>query len=137
MLGCQMADTGKSTAVTVELLQNIMAAFNSRDVPAIIGYFAEDATFFMASGTEPGGRRVHGKAAISKVLADRFVLIPDMHWASIDDFVSGTKAVSTWRVTGTLPDGGRLDANGCDIWEFRDGLVFNKDTYWKIINPQN
>ena len=22
---------------------------------------------------------------------------------------------------------------GCDLWEFRDGFVTKKDTYWKII----
>ena len=132
-----MSEAAKPKSLTVELLQDIMAAFNRRDVPAIANYFAEDATFFMSSGTDPAGRRVHGKSAIAKVLADRFVIIPDMHWASIDDFVSGSKAVSTWRVTGTLPDGQRLDANGCDIWEFRGGLVFNKDTYWKIVAPQS
>lgn len=132
-----MAEADKSEAVTLELLQDIIAAFNRRDVPAIVSYFAEDATFFMSSGADAVGRRVHGKETIAKVLADRFVTIPDMHWASIDDFVSGTKAVSTWRVTGTLPGGQRLDANGCDIWEFRDGLVFNKDTYWKIVTPQS
>src|SRR5690242_20142873 len=98
-----MSDGEHSDEVTVELLQDIIAAFNRRDVPAIVNHFAEDATFFMSSGPEVTGRRVH--AAIAKVLADRFVTIPDMHWASIDDFVSGAKAVSTWRVTGTLSDG--------------------------------
>jgi ketosteroid isomerase-like protein len=132
-----MSDMEQSDEVTVELLQDIIAAFNRRDVPAVVSYFAEDATFFMSSGAEVTGRRVHGKAAIAKVLADRFVTIPDMHWASIDDFVSGSKAVSTWRVTGTLSDGSRLNANGCDIWEFRGNLVLNKDTYWKIVTPKN
>lgn len=131
-----MAEADQSRPVTIGLLQEIVAAFNRRDVPAIVNHFADDATFFMASGDDACGCRVHGKAAIAKVLTDRFVTIPDMHWASIDDFASGPKAVSTWRVTGTLPDGQRLDANGCDIWEFKDGLVFNKDTYWKIVTPK-
>ncbi len=34
------------------------------------------------------------------------------------------------RVQGTLPDGGRLDCLGCDLWEFRGGKVLQKDTYY-------
>jgi hypothetical protein len=26
-----------------------------------------------------------------------------------------------------------LNYKGCDLWEFRDGLVYNKDTFWKIV----
>jgi len=24
---------------------------------------------------------------------------------------------------------------GCDHWEFRDGKVMRKDSYWKIVEP--
>jgi len=60
-----------TTGPSIELLLQINAAFNSRDVDRILGFFAEDATFLMARGPEPCGRRVRGKAAIGKVLADR------------------------------------------------------------------
>lgn len=120
-------------AVTIELMEEIMAAFNSRDADRIVSYFAEDCTFMMASGPEEGGRTVKGKAALHKVLADRFKIIPDMRWDPIYDHVYGNHAVSAWTVRGSLPDGTQLNARGCDLWEFRDGLAFNKDTYWKIV----
>jgi len=25
---------------------------------------------------------------------------------------------------------------GCDHWEFRDGKVVRKDSYWKIVEPK-
>ena len=120
---------------TVPLLLEIAAAFNSRDADKIMSYFTEDTTFYMASGPEPVGRTVHGKAAVHKVLADRFKVIPDMTWTHEYEYVAGNRAVTVWRVTGHAKDGTVLDYQGCDLWEFKDGLVFNKDTYWKIVRP--
>ncbi len=121
--------------VTIEHMEAIMAAFNSRDADRIVSYFAEDCTFYMASGPEVAGRAVRGREALRKVLADRFVLIPDMRWVPAYDHVYGRHAVSVWTVQGVSQDGTVLDYQGCDLWEFRDGLVLNKDTYWKIVRP--
>jgi ketosteroid isomerase-like protein len=121
--------------VTPELINEIAAAFNSRDVDRIMEYFTDDCTFYMASGPEPQGRTVHGKMAVHKVLADRFKVIPDMKWTHEYEYVHGDRAVSVWRVTGKAKDGTSLDYQGCDLWEFKDGLVHNKDTYWKIVRP--
>ncbi|WP_441251922.1 nuclear transport factor 2 family protein [Tardiphaga sp. 71_E8_N1_1] len=120
---------------TVPLLLEIADAFNSRDADRIMSYFTEDCTFYMASGPEPVGRTVSGKAAVHKVLADRFKVIPDMTWTHEYEYVADNRAVTVWRVTGHAMDGTVLDYQGCDLWEFRDGLVVNKDTYWKIVRP--
>jgi ketosteroid isomerase-like protein len=121
---------------SIDLLLQINAAFNSRDVNRIMAFFAEDATFLMARGPEPCGRRVRGKAAIGQVLADRFKVISDMRWDHIDHFVTGNRAVSIWTVTGTGADGERLDYQGCDIYEFRGDEILNKDTYWKLVEQR-
>jgi ketosteroid isomerase-like protein len=121
---------------SIDLLLQINAAFNSRDVNRIMAFFAEDATFLMARGPEPCGRRVRGKAAIGQVLADRFKVIRDMRWDHIDHFVTGNRAVSIWTVTGTGADGERLDYQGCDIYEFRGDKILNKDTYWKLVEQR-
>ena len=118
---------------TPALLAAINAAFNSRDVDRIMEFFAEDCTFLMARGPEPVGRRVHGKAAVRRVLADRFKVIPDMRWDHVDSFICGNRAVSVWMVTGRGKDGERLDYRGCDIYEFRGDKILNKDTYWKLV----
>ena len=121
---------------SIDLLLQINAAFNSRDVNRIMAFFAEDATFLMARGPEPCGRRVRGKAAIGQVLADRFKVIRDMRWDHIDHFVTGDRAVSIWTVTGTGADGERLDCQGCDIYQFRGDQILNKDTYWKLVEQR-
>ena len=129
-------ETHKGTQVTVELLAAINQAFNSRDADRIVEFFHEDAVFHMASGPDPDGRAVKGKDAIRKVLADRFEVIPDMRWEHIDEYVLGDLGVTVWRVKGNATDGTVLDYQGCDLFLFRDGLIQDKDTYWKIVQPK-
>src|SRR6266853_1712350 len=119
-----------SVSDLASILMVINAAFNARDVDRILSFFDDDATFLMARGPEPNGRRVHGKAAIGKVLADRFKVISDMRWDHIEHFVTGNRAVSVWMVTGTSADGEALNYQGCDIYELRGNKILNKDTYW-------
>jgi ketosteroid isomerase-like protein len=130
-----MATTPTATGPSIELLMQINAAFNSRDVERILGFFAEDATFLMARGPEPCGRRVQGKAAIGKILADRFKVISGMRWDHLDHFVTGDRAVSVWMVTGKGADGEVLNYQGCDIYRFRGDKILHKDTYWKQVEP--
>jgi ketosteroid isomerase-like protein len=118
---------------TLDLVKQINAAFNSRDVDRIMTFFADDCTFLMARGPESVGRRVHGKEAVRRTLADRFAVIPDMRWDHVDVFVAGTRATSVWTVTGQGRDGERLHYRGCDVYEFRGDKIVTKDTYWKIV----
>jgi ketosteroid isomerase-like protein len=122
-----------ATGPTPALLADINAAFNSRDVDRIMEFFADDCTFLMARGPEPDGRRVHGKAAVRKVLADRFKVIADMRWDHVEQIIAGSRAVTVWMVTGRGADGEVLNYRGCDIYEFRCDKILNKDTYWKRV----
>jgi len=128
-----MTTTMTTAGPTPALLQAINAAFNSRDVDRIMEFFAEDCTFLMARGPEPVGRRVHGKAAVRKVLADRFRVITDMRWDHVEQIIAGSRAITVWMVTGHGADGEMLNYRGCDIYEFRDDKILNKDTYWKLV----
>ncbi len=120
--------------VTREFLASIGEIFNSRDVDRIVALFHDDAIFWLASGPEPVGTTLKGKAAIRKLLADRFKLIPDMRWTRTDEWMGeGDRAVTQWRVTGKAADGTQLDYQGCDLYQFKDGLIWRKDTYWKIV----
>jgi ketosteroid isomerase-like protein len=124
-------------AVTHELMREISAAFNSRDVERIVALFTEDATFCLARGPEPVGRTLAGKAAIRRALADRFKQIPDMRWDHKEYVIAGDRAVSVWTVRGKGADGETLNYQGCDIYEFRAGKIFKKDTYWKIVEHKD
>jgi len=123
-------------SVTREFLASIGQTFNSRNVDRIVALFHDDAIFWLASGPEPVGTTLKGKEAIRKLLSDRFKSIPDMHWARTDEWMGeGDRAVTQWRVTGKAADGTKLDYQGCDIYQFKDGLIWRKDTYWKIVKP--
>jgi ketosteroid isomerase-like protein len=128
-----MSAVATTPGPTLALLKEINAAFNARDVDRIMEFFADDCTFFMSRGPEPVGRRVHGKDAVRRVLADRFTVIPDMRWDHVDVFITGQRAVSVWTVSGHGSDGERLNYRGCDIYEFRGDKILTKDTYWKIV----
>jgi ketosteroid isomerase-like protein len=125
-----MAQAG---AVTVATLQEIMGAFNSHDVDAVMAFFADDATMEMPRGADPWGARFVGKAAVREGIAARFAGLPDVRYAEDRHFVCGDRGVSEWLLTGTTTAGERIAVRGCDLWEFRDGLVVRKDSYWKII----
>ena len=122
------------SSITIELLDAIQDAFNRQDVDAILAHFADDCEWLMARGPAPReGRRCRGKAEIRAVLTERFSRITDMRWVDMRHWIIGDKALSEWVVQGTSVDGDKLDLLGCDLWEFRDGKVVKKDTYWKYV----
>jgi len=124
-----------SRPITIALLDEIQDGFNRHDVDGILSHFADDCIWLMARGPNaPEGRRCVGKAEIAEVLSSRYAEIPDMRWEEMRHWIcDDTKALSEWVVRGT-PTGGQPFAYlGCDLWEFRDGMVVKKDTYWKFI----
>ena len=119
--------------VTETTLEEILAAFNRHDLDAIMAFFAEDCTFDMPPGLGPRGTRFIGKDQVREGLACRFAGIPDVHYGEDRHFVCGSRGVSEWRLTGTTSSGTRVDVRGCDLWEFVEGKVVRKDSYWKIV----
>ena len=49
--------------------------------------------------------------------------------------VCGDRGVSEWKFTGTRADGTRVEANGCDLFTFRNGKIAVKDAYRKDRPP--
>ena len=49
------------------------------------------------------------------------------------DFVSGSRGVSEWTISGTTVDDDPVDVRGCDLWTFAgDDRIVRKDSFWKI-----
>jgi ketosteroid isomerase-like protein len=119
--------------VTVQTLERVLDAFNRHDLEAIMLFFAEDASLDTPRGPDPWGGRHVGKAAVRMGLAARFAGIPDIHYSDDRHWVSGDRGVSEWLLTGTTIAGERIAVRGCDLWEFRDGLIVRKDSYWKLV----
>jgi ketol-acid reductoisomerase len=120
----------------LELLRNVMDAFNRHDVEAILSFFAEDCVFQAARGSEPGGRRVEGKANVREAFTARFAEMPDVSYTDDAHFVSGNRGLSEWTTSGTTENGDRMVVRGCDLWTFDDGgKITRKDSFWKIVEP--
>lgn len=117
----------------VEILREVLEAFNRHDLEAIMSYFGEDAVFDTPRGPDPWGRRFVGKEDVRRGLAARFEGIPDVHYGDDDHFASGDRGMSEWTITGTTVEGVTVEVRGCDIWTFdADGLITRKDSFWKI-----
>jgi steroid delta-isomerase-like uncharacterized protein len=117
----------------VEILREVLEAFNRHDLEAIMSYFGEDAVFDTPRGPDPWGRRFVGKEDVRRGLAARFEGIPDVHYGDDDHFASGDRGMSEWTITGTTVGGVTVEVRGCDIWTFdADGLITRKDSFWKI-----
>lgn len=118
---------------STELLKALLEALNNHDLDLIMSFFSEDCCVEMPRGPESWGLRRTGKSAVRDALASRFVGIPDVHYSEDRHFVFGDFGVSEWLLTGTAPDGSSIKVKGCDHFDFRDGKIVRKDSYWKIV----
>ncbi len=121
-----------TTTVMVEMLQQVLDAFNRHDLDGIMAFFADDAVLETPRGPDKWGQRFEGKAAVREGLAGRFAGIPDVHYGDDRHWVCSDRGVSEWTITGTSTTGARIEVRGCDLWEFRDSQIVRKDSYWKI-----
>ena len=122
---------------SVDTLKALLAAFNNHDLDAIMEYFAEECSFDMPRGPEPWGARFVGKANVREALASRFRGLPDVKYTEDRHWVCSDMGVSEWLLTGTTAQGRPVRVRGCDHWEFRNGKVVRKDSYWKIVEEPN
>jgi steroid delta-isomerase-like uncharacterized protein len=133
----QIQSNPQDMNVTEDTLKQILEAFNRHDLDAIMEFFADDCSFDFPRGPESWGQRFIGKAQVREALASRFKGIPDVHYGEDRHFISsdGTRGLSEWTLTGTTTAGLGIKVRGCDLWEFRNGKVTRKDSYWKIVEP--
>jgi steroid delta-isomerase-like uncharacterized protein len=116
-----------------DLLEGFLDAFNRHDIDAIMEFMGDDCVFETPRGPDPWGTRLVGKAEVRKGFEARLAGIPDIHYGKDRHLVSGDRGVSEWTITGTDTAGNRVEVQGCDLIEFRDGKIARKDAYWKIV----
>jgi steroid delta-isomerase-like uncharacterized protein len=114
-------------------LQAVLDAFNAHDVDAIMGFFTDECVFDTPRGPGPGGRRLIGKEQVREGFRARFDGIPDIVYENDRHFSSGDRGVSEWTIRGTQASGEPIEVRGCDLFEFTDGKISRKDSFWKIV----
>jgi ketosteroid isomerase-like protein len=115
-------------------LQAFLDAFNAHDVDAIMSFFTEDCVLDMPRGPAPGGHRLVGLEQVREGIQSRFDGIPDVHYGDDRHWTCGDRGVSEWTIRGTQATGERIEVRGCDLFEFADGKISRKDSFWKIVD---
>lgn len=111
-------------------------AWNSHDIDRLMGLFADDCFFEASGGPDFDGRRFEGRAQVRTAFTEVLGSMPDAHWGDGRHYViSDDYGVSEWRLTGTLPDGRRLDVLGCDFLTVRDVKIIGKKSFRKQRPP--
>jgi steroid delta-isomerase-like uncharacterized protein len=121
------------TRVATPSLQAFLDAFNAHDVDAIMSFFAEDCVFDTPRGPAPGGHRMVGRQQVRQGIQARFDGIPDIHYGDDRHWACGDRGVSEWTIRGTQATGESIEVRGCDLFEFSDGKISRKDSFWKIV----
>lgn len=112
-------------------MERLMAAFNDRDLDALMGCMAEDCAFHAAAGPDFEGTRHSGRAAVQAAYAAIFAAFPEAAWTEGAHAVAGDTGLSSWRFVGKTADGRTVDVRGCDVFAFDDDLIALKDSYRK------
>jgi steroid delta-isomerase-like uncharacterized protein len=127
-----MSDTPNAiSAVSTDTLAAFSDAFNRHDADALMTFMTDDCIFDAAAGSEVYGARFVGKDAVRAAFEAVFSTFPDAHWGDGVHYVAGSRGVSEWVFSGTHAEGWRIEAQGCDLFEFRDGLIAVKRAFRK------
>lgn len=112
-------------------LRALFEAFNRHDAEAVMSFMSSDCVFETVGGTEAHGTRIEGRHAVRAAFAEVWRTFPDAHWETSRHTVTGDLGVSEWTFRGTRRDGARIEADGCDLFTFRDGKIALKRAFRK------
>jgi ketosteroid isomerase-like protein len=124
------------TEVTEVFLESFANAFNAHDVTLIMSHMGDDCIFEASAGPDFNGEKYIGQAQVKKAFDAVFETFPDAHWANARHFVFGNRGLSEWIFTGTRKDGTKVEVTGCDLFTFKDGKIFIKNSYRKNRIPK-
>ena len=127
--------TAEENKGMIAMLDSFANAFNAHDVNKIMSYMTDDCIFEASAGPDVNGEKFIGKEAVGKAFEDVFKNYPDAKWTNPRHFISGDRAVSEWIFTGTRADGSTVEVAGCDLFTFRNGKIYIKNSYRKNRPP--
>jgi steroid delta-isomerase-like uncharacterized protein len=109
-----------------------LAGWNEHDVDALVSLCSEDVVWDDPALPAP----VQGREAVREYLTGTWSMFPDLAFALSEPpllALEGPRAAQAWRMSGTMlgPDpwsgfaatGKRMELDGVDLYEFRNGLV--------------
>ena len=113
------------------LLEELFAAFNRHDGPAVIACMTDDILFDAAAGPEIYGRRLRGTSDVRAAFEGTWTSMPDVSWQCTRHEVFGDHGISEWIFRATAADGRRIEAEGCDLFVFQGDKISSKSAFRK------
>ena len=114
----------EQTCSTVAAVARFSAAFERRDVDAVMAAMTDDCVF--ESTAPPDGTRHEGQAAVRAAWVDFFRQSADARFAPEEQMVCGDRVVTRWRYSWA-----EGHVRGVDLFRVRDGRVAEKLSYVK------
>lgn len=115
----------------LKTMERVFDAFNRHDGAGVMAAMTEDVVFDAAAGPEICGRRIMGKANVREAFETTFAMFPDVSWECTRHAVFGDRGISEWIFRATTKDGGRIEAEGCDLFGFRGDKICSKSAFRK------
>ncbi len=119
------------SSVSAEYLAEFSQAFNDHDVDKLMSMMTEDCLFEGAAGPEQYGVRFEGQEAVAAAFSAVWATFSDAHWGNGAHRVDGDFGISEWTFSGTREDGARIEADGVDLFTFKDGKIATKKAFRK------
>ncbi len=123
--------TDSNVPVSSEILHQLFEAFNRHDVDTVLSLMTDDIVFEGAAGPESYGARFIGHEAVGAAFAGVWKTFPNVQWENHTHTVVDGMGVSQWTLAGTREDGARIEADGVDLFTFKDGKIASKKAFRK------
>lgn len=123
--------------VRQEVLEAVFRAFNEHNAEGVVSHMSDDVVFETIGGEQAYGTRIKGREAVKAAFADVWKQFPDVQWRDHRHFACADRGVSEWTFTATRDDGSMIEADGCDLFRFKDDLIVEKKAFRKHRPPGN
>jgi ketosteroid isomerase-like protein len=122
----RMSRLESATRVVLEFNE----AFNRHDVAGMMRLMSEDC-IFENTAPAPDGTVYSGKEAVTRFWEDFFRQSPHAHIEIEEIFGMGNRSIMRWRYHWIDETGNKGHVRGVDIFQVRDGLIYQKLSYVK------
>ncbi len=121
-----------SKSMSIERATEFGAAWNSGDPDLVASFFADDGVYHASVGPDQLGKSYVGKADIRRGVRAFFDRFPGGRFENLKVVVAGDIGTFEWDFIATDASGKSVSTAGCDLLEFRDGMVVKKNAFRKV-----
>lgn len=114
------------------LVDAYRAGWFAHDVDAIMAIVSDDVVFHNVTA----GEKVEGAEAFRIHVAAIHERWPDLSFDEHAVYLADDTGVAEWTARGTAPDGRRLEWDGLDVINCRDGLITRNAVYSSAHSPR-